>query len=64
VGGGGCGNADPAVRGTQESCPHYADLRMLGDLLNYGGYQLIARVPYRTTAYHSAYMLWVREGPR
>jgi hypothetical protein len=64
IGGGGCGNEDPAVKTTQAACPHNVDIRMLSDLLSSGGYRLAARIPYRTTAFTSAYMIWVREGPR
>jgi len=64
VGGGDCGNEDPAVKSTQAACPHNVDLRMLSDLLSSGDYRLAARIPYRTTAFTSAYMIWVREGPR
>ena len=56
-GGGGCGTRPRGQEHTGQ-LPHYADLRMLGDLLSYGGYQLLARIPYRTTAYSSDYMLW------
>ena len=64
VGGGGCGNEDPAVNSTRGDCPHYADIRMLNDILSYGGYHLTARIPFRTTAFKSAYMIWAREGAR
>ena len=61
-GGGGCGNADPAVRKTQSQCLHYVDLRALYNIISDGGYRLIARVPYRTTSFKSDYMLWMRQG--
>jgi hypothetical protein len=61
-GGGGCGNADPAVKKTQSQCLHYIDLRALYSIISDGGYRLIARIPYQTTAFKSDYMLWMREG--
>jgi hypothetical protein len=61
-GGGGCGNADPAVKKTRAKCLHYIDLRVLYNIISDGGYRLIARIPYRTTAFKSDYMLWMREG--
>jgi len=61
-GGGGCGNADPAVKKTQSQCLHYIDLRALYSIISDGGYRLIARIPYRTTSFKSDYMLWMREG--
>lgn len=64
IGGGGCGNEDPSVKSTQAACPHNVDIRMLSNLLSSGGYRLAAQIPYRTTAFTSAYMIWVREGPR
>jgi 4-amino-4-deoxy-L-arabinose transferase-like glycosyltransferase len=64
IGGGGCGNEDPSVKSTQATCPHNVDLRMLSDLLSSGGYRLADRIPYRTSAFRSAYTIWVREGPR
>jgi hypothetical protein len=64
TGGGACENVDPAVKGTQAACPHNVDIRMLSYLLSSGGYRLAARIPYRTTAFTSAYMIWVREGLR
>jgi hypothetical protein len=64
VGGGGCGNEDPAVRQTQAQCLHNIDLRVLYRIISDGGYRLIARIPYRTTSFQSDYMLWAREGPR
>jgi len=61
-GGGGCGNADPAVKKTQSQCLHYIDLHALYSIISDGGYRLIARIPYQTTAFKSDYMLWMREG--
>jgi hypothetical protein len=61
-GGGGCGNADPSVRKTQSKCLHYIDLHVLYSIISDGGYRLIARIPYQTTAFRSDYMLWMREG--
>jgi hypothetical protein len=62
IGGGGCGNADPAVKKTQSECLHYIDLRVLDNIISDGGYRLIARIPYWTTSFKSEYMLWAREG--
>ena len=62
-GGGGCGNADPAVKKTQSQCLHYIDLHALYTIISDGGYRLIARIPYQTTSFKSDYMLWMREGP-
>jgi hypothetical protein len=62
VGGGGCGNEDPAVKQTRAKCLHYMDLRILDEVISNGGYRLIARIPYKTTSFHSDYMIWVREG--
>jgi Dolichyl-phosphate-mannose-protein mannosyltransferase len=62
VGGGGCGNTDPAVRRTHDKCLHYMDLRIMSEIISSGAYKLIARIPYRTTSFHSAYMLWARKG--
>ena len=45
-------------------CLHYIDLRIMSEIISNGGYRLIARIPYRTTSFHSAYMLWAREGPQ
>ena len=64
VGGGGCGNVDPAVKETQAQCVHNIDLRVLYQIISDGGYRLIARIPYRTTSFNSDYMLWAREGPQ
>jgi hypothetical protein len=64
VSGGGCGNADPAVKQTQAQCVHNMDLRVLSQIISDGGYRLIARIPYQTTSFKSDYMLWVREGPQ
>jgi hypothetical protein len=64
VGGGGCGNKDPAVRQTRSQCIHYVDLKVLYNIINDGGYHLIARIPYGTTSFKGAYMLWAREGPQ
>jgi hypothetical protein len=64
VGGGGCGNEDPAVKKTQAQCVHNIDLRVLYQIISDGGYRLIARIPYRTTSFKSDYMLWAREGPQ
>jgi hypothetical protein len=61
-GGGGCGNADPAVKRTQAQCVHNMDLRVLSEIISDGGYRLTARIPYRTTSFKSYYMLWAREG--
>jgi hypothetical protein len=63
-GGGGCGNADPAVKSTQSQCIHNMDLRVLSEVISNGGYRLIARIPYRTTSFNSYYMLWARKGSR
>jgi hypothetical protein len=62
VGGGGCGNKDPAVKETRSQCIHYIDIRVLYSIISDGGYRLIARIPYRTTSFKSDYMLWVRQG--
>jgi hypothetical protein len=64
VGGGGCGNEDPAVKSTHATCMHYIDLHIMSEIISSGGYRLIARIPYRTTSFHSAYMLWARKGPQ
>jgi hypothetical protein len=64
IGGGDCGNVDPKVRSTQGICPHHVDIRMLSNILTYGGYRLVARIPYRTAAFKSVYMIWAREGSR
>ena len=64
VGGGGCGNVDPAVRETQAQCVHNIDLHVLYQIISDGGYRLIARIPYQTTSFKSDYMLWVRVGPQ
>ncbi len=64
VGGGGCGNEDPAVKQTQAQCLHNIDLRVLYRIISDGGYRLIARIPYRTASFQSEYMLWAREVPR
>jgi hypothetical protein len=64
VGGGGCGNEDPAVKKTQAQCLHNIDIRVLYQIISDGGYRLIARIPYRTTSFKSDYMLWAREGPQ
>jgi|HubBroStandDraft_1064217.scaffolds.fasta_scaffold02325_7 hypothetical protein len=63
-GGGDCGNADPTLKRAQATCSHSVDIRILSDILGYGGYRLVARIPYRTTAFQSAYLVWVREGSR
>lgn len=62
VGGGGCGNEDPAVQSTRSSCQHNVDIRMLNDILSDGTYRLIARIGYQTAAFRSTYMVWAREG--
>jgi hypothetical protein len=62
VGGGGCGNEDPAVKGAQAQCLHNIDLHVLYEMISDGGYRLVARIPYRTTSFNSAYLLWAREG--
>jgi hypothetical protein len=64
VGGGDCGNVDPAIRKTQALCLHNVDLRVLDDIIKSGAYQLITRIPYKTTAFGSAYMVWARAGAR
>jgi 4-amino-4-deoxy-L-arabinose transferase-like glycosyltransferase len=64
VGGGGCGNEDPTVKGTHAKCMHYIDLHIMSEIISSGGYNLIARIPYRTASFHSAYMLWARKGPQ
>jgi hypothetical protein len=63
-GGGGCGNADPAVKRTQAKCLHNMDIRVLSELISDGGYRLIAKIPYKTTSFNSYYMLWAREGSK
>jgi hypothetical protein len=63
-GGGGCGNADPLVQSSQPECLHNIDIKLLSAIIGDGGYLLVDRIPYRTTAYHSTYLLWVREGAR
>jgi len=62
VGGGDCGNADPAIKKTQAQCLHNVDLTMLADIIKSGAYQLITRIPYKTTSFQSAYMIWARQG--
>jgi hypothetical protein len=64
IGGGGCGNADPAVKETQSQCLHFIDLHVLYNIISDGGYTLIARIPYRVTSFKSVYMLWARQGPQ
>jgi hypothetical protein len=64
VGGGGCGNEDPAVKKSQAQCLHNIDLHVLYQIISDGSYRLIARIPYQTTSFKSEYMLWVREGPQ
>ncbi len=62
VGGGDCGNVDPAIKKTQAQCLHNVDLKVLDDIIKSGAYQLINRIPYKTTAFGGAYMIWARLG--
>jgi 4-amino-4-deoxy-L-arabinose transferase-like glycosyltransferase len=64
LGGGGCGNADPREQSSQSQCLHNIDLKVLGDIISDGGYQFVARIPYSTTAFHGAYLVYAREGHR
>jgi hypothetical protein len=64
IGGGDCGNADPAVKKTQAHCLHNIDLKVLGDIIKSGAYQLVAEIPYKTTSFASAYMIYARQGAR
>jgi hypothetical protein len=64
VGGGDCGNADPAIGNRQAQCLHDIDIKVVTDLLSGRGYRLIARIPYKTTSFQSAYMIWARQEPR
>jgi 4-amino-4-deoxy-L-arabinose transferase-like glycosyltransferase len=64
LGGGGCGNADPKEQSSQSQCLHNVDLKVLGDIIGDGGYQLVARIPYSTTAFHGAYLVYARGGDR
>jgi hypothetical protein len=62
VGGGDCGNADPTIKKTQGQCLHNIDLRILGDIIKSGDYELVTRIPYKTTSFQSTYMVWARQG--
>ena len=62
LGGGGCGNADPRLRASQPQCLHNLDLKVLADIISDGGYQLVARIPYRTTSFRSAFLIYARTG--
>jgi hypothetical protein len=64
AGGGSCGNYDPLKKGSQTKCQHNADLRTVNTIISDGGYELVARIPYRTTAFSSDFLLWIREGRR
>ncbi len=64
AGGGSCGKYDPSKKSSQSACQHNIDLRAVYDMVSSGGYQLIARIPYRTTSFSSSYMLWARMGSR
>jgi hypothetical protein len=64
AGGGSCGNYDPLVKSSRSKCQQNADLRAVNDIINAGGYELIARIPYKTTAFRSNFLLWRREGRR
>ncbi len=61
VGGGDCGNADPAVRKDQAQCLHAMDIKVVSDIISSGGYRLITRIPYKTTSFSSAYLIWARQ---
>ncbi len=63
-GGGDCGNDDPAIKREQATCLHNLDLKVVSDLLSDGGYKMIARIPYKTTSFQSAYVIWAREEAR
>ena len=64
AGGGSCGNYDPLVKSSRTKCQQNADLRAVNDIISAGGYELIARIPYKTTAFSSDFLLWKREGKR
>lgn len=64
AGGGSCGNYDPLKKSSQAKCQHNADLRVTNSIISDGGYKLIARIPYRTTAFRSDYLIWIRKGTR
>ncbi len=64
AGGGDCGNDDPAVKKTRDQCLHNVDLKALADILTSGGYELVTKIPYKTTSFASTYMIWARQGTR
>ena len=37
------------------------DIKVVNDIISDGGYRLIKRIPYKTTSFSSAYLIWARQ---
>jgi hypothetical protein len=57
----GRGGACVVSKGGKSVCNHTIDGSILRAIRAYGGYKLVAKIPYRTSAFRSVYMVWVRE---
>lgn len=56
----GRGGACVVSKSGESVCDHTVDGSILRAINAYGGYKLVVRIPYRTSAFRSVYMIWVR----
>ena len=47
---------------SRANCQHEIDLRAVADMLDAGGYKLVAKVPYASSSVSGDFMLWESEG--
>jgi hypothetical protein len=57
----GRGGACVVSKSGKSVCDHTVDGSILRAINAHGGYKLVVKIPYRTSAFRSAYMIWVRE---